>query len=198
VTETDANLPTLDRTLRAEAVELLEGRGLRNLLEEHSRIAIIGSYALKLMVWRDLDIIMNAPSMSVEDFFDLGARMTKLLSAWKMFFTDNRQHELAQSPKGLYWGIRLGDIKAGAWKIDLWAFDSEEFDRKRRECEELNRNLTRQSRLTILNLKSKVWQDARYRKSVTSQDLYDAVLKHGIGTVDEFWKYAETIKRAVS
>ena len=191
VTEHEAKLLTLDRELRAEADELLERRGLRNLLEEYSPIAVIGSYALNLMVWRDLDVIMDAPSITVEEFFDLGSRITTLLSAWKMFFTENREHASAEPPNGLYWGIRLGDTKSGAWKIDLWAFDSDEFRHKQSECGDLMRRVTPQNRLTILDLKSSVWRDPRYRKLVTSQDIYTAVLKHGIGNVEEFWRYAE-------
>ena len=54
-----------DRRLRAEADELLDGRGLRKLLEEYAPIQVVGSYALELMVWRGLDVLMEAPQITV-------------------------------------------------------------------------------------------------------------------------------------
>src|SRR6266436_6234609 len=131
--ESEQALLTADHQLRAEAKEILDVKNLRHLLEEYAPISVVGSYALQLMTWRDLDIIMDAPTITVAEFFELGRRVTTLLSAWKSFFTNNRDHN--QTPRGLYWGIRLGDIKTVAWKIDLWAFDSEKYSSKIRECE---------------------------------------------------------------
>src|SRR5207249_157623 len=112
--ESEQALLTTDHQLRAEADEILDVKGLRPVLEEYAPISVVGSYALQLMTWRDLDILMDAPTITVPEFFELGQRVTTLLSAWKSFFTNNRDHN-NQFPRGLYWGIRLGDIKAGAW-----------------------------------------------------------------------------------
>ena len=185
----DIDVIRADEKLRAEADDLLDRRGLRRLLEEYATISIVGSYALKLMVWRDLDVAMHAPGVAVADFFDLGKRVTDLLASWKMFFTDNRNRESASDPVGLYWGIRLGDISRGAWKIDLWALESEEFHARLRECDSLNRRLNSENRLTILRLKSQLWRHPQYRSSVTSHDIYDAVLDHEVASLDEFWEY---------
>ena len=169
-------------------------KGLRHLLDEYAPISVVGSYALQLMTWRDLDIIMDAPTITVAEFFELGRCVTTLLSAWKMFFTNNRDHN--QIPRGLYWGIRLGDIKKGAWKIDLWAFDSEQYSSKIQECEHLHSRLNAVNRLAILKLKSHLWKDPRYRDTITSQQIYDAVLDHGIHSLDDFWVYMEMKAKA--
>ena len=188
----ESDLLNTDRKLRAEADALLESRGLRGLLEQYAPIHVVGSYALELMVWRDLDVLMDAPGITVEEFFDLGKSITAALRPWKMFFTNNRDHEGAPDPRGLYWGIRLGDIKMGAWKIDLWAFEPEDARQKILECEHLKARLTQQSRLTILRLKSQLWRDARYRDQVTSQDIYDAVLEHEARNLADFWTYVRS------
>lgn len=190
--DSEQQLLSTDRQLRAEADELLQSRGLRALLEEHAPIHVVGSYALELMVWRDLDILMDAPGITVDEFFDLGKRITAALSPWKMFFTNNRDHEGTPYPRGLYWGIRLGDVKKSAWKIDLWAFESAQSREKVRECEHLKGRLNQQSRLTILRLKSQLWYDPRYRDQVTSQDIYDAVLDHQAQSFTDFWSYVRT------
>ena len=106
-----------------------------------------------------------------------------------MFFTNNREHEGAPYPRGLYWGIRLGEIKKLAWKIDLWAFESEQSREKLRECEHLKGRLNPQSRLAIVRLKSQLWHDPRYRDQVTSQDIYNAVLDHEAHSLSDFWSY---------
>ena len=191
--DSERDLLNTDRQLRTEAGALLEGRGLRTLLEQYSPIHVIGSYALELMVWRDLDILMDAPGITVDEFFDLGRCITAALSPWKMFFTNNRDHEgTPPDPCGLYWGIRLGDIKSGAWKIDLWAFDSKQSREKLLECEHLKSRLNPQNRITILRLKSQLWHDSRYRDQVTSQDIYDAVLEHGAQSLADFWSYVRS------
>jgi hypothetical protein len=185
----ERDLLSTDRKLRAEADALLESRGLRKVLEQYAPIHVVGSYALELMVWRDLDVLMEAPGISVDEFFDLGRRIATSLFPWKMFFTNSRDHDGAPHPRGLYWGIRLGDIKAGAWKIDLWAFEPEQSREKILECEHLKARVNQQDRLTILRLKSQLWHDARYRDQVTSQDIYDAVLEHGTRSLADFWTY---------
>src|SRR2546425_752977 len=104
-----------------------------------------------------------------------------------MFFTNNRDHERTGYPRGLYWGIRLGDIRKGAWKIDLWALDSEHCREKLQECEDLRKQLDPRNRLMILSLKASLWSDSRYRDRITSQDVYEAVLQHKVETLDGFW-----------
>lgn len=111
-----------DVAIRAEADELLDYRGLRKLIEEYAPFHIVGSYTLELMVWRDLDIAMDAPDITISQFFELGERITESLSSWKMFFTDNRDNDPGRYPGGLYWGIRLGDFKKGSMEDRLMGF----------------------------------------------------------------------------
>ncbi|HJP95428.1 MAG TPA: hypothetical protein VJ875_26000 [Pyrinomonadaceae bacterium] len=189
-TETPSIGPfAVDEALRAEADVLLYELGLKKLIEEYAPVHITGSYALQLMVWRDLDIMMNAPGITVGQFFDLGKRITVLLAPWKMFFTNSRENSSNDYPSGLYWGIRMGDIKRGAWKIDLWAFDSDQFREKVLEGEALKSRLTEKNRLIILDLKGQLWDKPEYRDTITSQDIYAAVLDREVKTLDEFFRF---------
>jgi hypothetical protein len=184
---TDHDLLATDRALRAEADVLLTT--LRPILEPHAPAHAVGSYALELMVWRDLDIQMDAPAISVDTFFDIGRQITTALVPWKCRFSNHRDH--AGDPGGLYWGIKLGDIRKGAWKIDLWAFDHEQSQSRLRETNQLKSRLTSETRLTILRLKSQLWRDPRYRDQITSQHIYDAVLDHDALCLADFWNYIE-------
>ena len=112
-----------DRALRAEADELLEEKGLRALLASCGTIHVSGSYALELMVWRDLDVYLATRQWTIDRHFQLGQRIAALLAPVRMQFLDNRSGHFDDLPRGLYWGVVLGDVLAGAWKIDLWAVD---------------------------------------------------------------------------
>lgn len=181
----------VDARLRAEASDILDRCGLRALIKEYAPVHVMGSHHLKLMVWRDLDLAMDAPDITIAQFFELGTRITELVNPWKMFFTDNRAHDSGRYPKGLYWGIRLGDLNSGAWKIDLWAFNSADCAARIQQRDALMNRLTPANRVPILAIKSDIWNNPQYRDTVTSQDVYDAVLDHDIQTTDEFLKYIE-------
>jgi hypothetical protein len=176
-----------DIALRAEADQLLTGTGLKKMLSLFRTVHIGGSYALQLMTWRDLDVYLEAPGLAVSEFFNLGNQIAGLLNPWKMFFTNNRQKLDATYPPALYWGIRLGDIRKGAWKIDLWAMETADCCRALENSNKLAARLTPQSRQTILSLKSQLCHHPDYRDTITSQMIYDAVLDRGVSTLDAFW-----------
>ena len=84
----------------------------------------------------------------------------------------------AKYPPALYWGIRLGDIRKGAWKIDLWALEPPDCREALENCERIAARLTAESRRVILALKAQLWQHPSYRDTITSKTIYDAVLGH--------------------
>src|SRR5207244_1756513 len=115
----------------------------------------------------------------------------QLLEPYKMFLTDYTAGPSEYDFHGLYWGIRLGDLRQGAWKIDLHAEDRERAQRMVEQREALTRRLTPDFRRCILTIKSMVWNHPEYRKTVTSQDVYDAVLDYGVVDVDGFWTFVK-------
>jgi hypothetical protein len=179
----------VDRVLRAEADTLLYARGLHQLVSEYGTLHVSGSYALHLMTWRDLDLYLEAPHLTVEAFFGLGARIASLLPAWKMFFTNHRQQPTPEGLRGLYWGIRLGEVTAGHWKIDLWALDTPTCQERLAHKQRIAARLTPGSRTIILGLKAQLWNHPSYRDTITSQAIYDAVLEAGVDSLDGFWQY---------
>jgi hypothetical protein len=156
-----------DFTLRAEADTLLYTQGLHPLVSEYGTVHVSGSYALQLMTWRDLDLYLEAPHLTLEQFFELGSRVASQFAAWKMFFTNHRQQPSAEGLQGLYWGIRLGAVTAGAWKIDLWALDTPICRERLAHTQQIAARLTPDSRATILALKTQLWNHPAYRKTIT-------------------------------
>jgi hypothetical protein len=181
-----------DAALRAEADNLLIETGLMDLLRKRGSVHVSGSHALRLMTWRDLDVYLEAPAITVTEFFTLGTRIAELLDPWKMFFTNNRARLDPKYPAGLYWGIRLGDIRNGAWKIDLWAMDSPACRLALQKCDEIAARLTPESRQVILELKSQLWRHPDYRDTITAKTIYDAVLGGGVTDLDGFWAFVKS------
>jgi hypothetical protein len=181
---------TLDEALRAEADEILWECGLHRLLAHYGEVYPAGSCPLRLMVWRDLDLYLVAPSIPVTAFFRLGRRIAELFEPARMHYRDERVARTPGLPRdGLYWGIYLGDERAGAWKIDLWAVDEEEHGRLQAYQDAIEDRLDAEARYRILRIKSAVWSRPGYRLRYSSQDIYQAVLDHGVADEDAFDAY---------
>jgi hypothetical protein len=173
-------------TIRAEAVRLLQS-GLLTVLGRGRDVHVVGSYALGLMTWRDLDIHLVCDRRDLADFFRLGADIASLLKPHRMHFRDESLVRTPGLPPGLYWGVYLGDERAGAWKIDIWETDREGFEPVRRFGADLAARLDEESRAAILAIKTACWQHPEYRRAFTSSDVYEAVLERGVRDVEAFW-----------
>ncbi len=174
--------------LRDEADRLLDS-GLRKILNDYGELYVIGSYALGLMVWRDLDLHIVQPAINKKRFFDLGERIADLLSPHRMHYRDETIAATQGLPRGLYWGVYLGDERDGAWKIDIWITDADAFEATRVYGERVRERLTDSTRSTILQIKSECWRHPQYRRTFASGDIYAAVLDHGVADIDEFWRF---------
>jgi len=179
----------IDASIRKEADEIIYNKGLHKILSAFGIPFYTGSYALHLMTWRDLDIYLEAENLSEEKFFALGSKIAVLLQPVKMSFRNERIAKTPGLPGGLYWGIYLGNERAGAWKIDVWAMNKDECQKLLEYCDNLFNRVSDPDRLKILEIKSKCWQDPLYRRSYSSSDIYKAVLDKGIENFEEFRKW---------
>ena len=143
------------------------------------------------MTWRDLDIYLETETLTESCFFTLGSRIASALNPVRMSFRNERIAQTPGLPRGLYWGIHMGNEREGAWKIDVWAVDSNECQQHLKYCNDLAERLTPSSRLEILNIKSQCWKDSDYRRSYTSTDISRAVLDEGVSDIEGFKEYWE-------
>jgi hypothetical protein len=127
---TSPELIEQDRSLRAEAESLLERHGLLDVLRVYGEPRISGSYAMKLMTWRDLDVYLAMPEVDVSRFLELGQRMAANLKPRKASYTDHVHFPATEGVVGLYWGIHTGMLPDGAWKIDLWGVSKDVADER--------------------------------------------------------------------
>ena len=185
-----------DEELRSEADRLLAS-GLQTILNDYGAVHVIGSYAFHLMVWRDLDIHIVQPELDNRKFFELGGRIADLLNPPRMHYRDETTEATQGLPRGLYWGVYLGDERKGAWKIDIWLTDSDGFEAVRAHGERLRERLSASNRPLILQIKSACWRHPQYRREFASGDIYTAVLEHGVADIDGFWKFLKDRNPAV-
>jgi hypothetical protein len=178
-----------DRALRREADELLARYGLLDLLAQFGRPHVSGSYSLRLMTWRDLDIYLEMQPVDKRRFLDLGRQLGDVLSPRKLSFTDHLNFPATEPVNGLYWGIQTDALSRGGWKMDIWGVCPDECAARLAHCSSLAAQVGDGERQIILAIKNDVCRDPRYRDTVTSQRVYDAVLSGGASSTEEFWRY---------
>ncbi len=186
---TPAELIEQDCSLRAEADGLLARHGVLNILREHGEPHISGSYAMRLMTWRDLDIYLAMPDVTVRAFLDVGRQLVVALSPRKASYTDHLNFPATEGVRGFYLAIHTKPLDAGGWKIDVWGVSPELCEERMVYCERLAAEMTERSRQSALVIKNEVCRHPEYRNSVTSHDIYTAVLSGGCTSVEEFWRY---------
>jgi len=177
---------SLSDQIRTEADGIL-GSGLLELLSRYGELHIVGSYALRLMTWRDLDLHLVQEQLDLKTFFGLGGEIAALLQPHRMHFRDESLVGTPSLPRGLYWGVYLGDERAGAWKIDVWETNRQDFELVRRFGQGIASRLTDENRAAILTIKAACWTHPQYRRGFTSADVYAAVLDRGVRDVEGFW-----------
>ena len=177
-----------ERELRAEADELLARHGVLELLGEYGRAHVSGSYRLELMTWRDLDIYLEMPEVDVGRFLELGTRLGRALKPRKLSFTDHFNFPTTEAISGLYWGILTDALERDGWKLDIWAVTPQVCAERLAHCDAIAARVDARSRAAILAIKDEVCRRPAYRDTITSQHVYDAVLRYGAASLDDFWR----------
>jgi hypothetical protein len=137
----------------------------------------LGSAVTNLMVWHDLDYGVDAPGCTRH-------------AAWEaleplLVDCERLHYEHVARENRLYFVLRLD-----GWKLDIsiWADGMppfvEEYQRR------LLERLDGETRLTVLVLKEAWWRSPLYPEEISGFQIYDAVLEHGVRTVDELDAYA--------
>ena len=186
----------IDAELRRGADELLD-RGVRSALAAYGSVHVVGSYALGLMGWRDLDVEVVRTEPDREAFFRLGGELATLLRPLRMSYRDEIIGRSPGLPEGLYRGVHMGAELGGAWKIDIWAVGAAHERSKREERENILARLTAASRDTILRIKADMWTHRDYRRTFSATDIYNAVLDEGVTDVDAFRAFMARQGRAI-
>jgi hypothetical protein len=130
------------------------------------------------------------PDLGVDAFLELGGAIGRALRPRKLSFTDHLNFPATEGVRGLYWGIRTDDLSGAGWKIDLWGVSPAVCEERLSYCASMMTRIDADARFAILTIKNDVCRRPEYRKTITSQQIYDAVLNSGVRTTEDFWKFA--------
>jgi hypothetical protein len=180
----DSDLLARQSALQREADEVVADLDLDRLLAEAGEPVRVGSSALGLMTWRDLDLTVVCPALSVGQVAGLGARLAVHPRVREASFrNDTGSWNVDPAyPDGLYLGLRYATLTGEAWKVDVWFVDEPDLQPDLEHVRTLPPRLTGATRLAILRIKE-VWAA---REGYRSVDVYTAVLDAGVQTAEEF------------
>ena len=187
--------------LRQEALDLVTGSGLAALLQRHFRQPmIVGSVALDLMTWRDIDIYVPLDPAERDRFVAVLPPIVAALGAtghvaYRVTYNDEWFRPRGDYGRGYYFGLRVAAAEGAEWKIDLWAWDPPVYEEKLRDFAALDERLRRADRGLILRLKSEAQGLPGFRDRVTSYDIYQFVLDEAGKTLGELEDYCAERRR---
>lgn len=190
--ETAAALLARQTALQLQAGDVIAELDLIRLLMPFGRAMPVGSVATGLMTWRDIDIHVLCDARSL-DPQRIHAALNPLASYPSVKRLNFHKHSgpfrTPGLPDGLYYSIYYfegGTSASERWKIDCWFLPSDAPRPEFAHIDRMHRELTDETRLAILWIKD-IWHSApAYRDTVSSVDIYEAVLDYGIRSPDEF------------
>lgn len=145
------------------------------------RAAAVGSFVTGLMVWRDLDFVVDALGLTTGGALEA---MHPLLARSRAARYEN-DTELDRH----YFVLRIPWRDDREWKLDVSLFLAGiPFDIEVLQ-DELRTRLTEETRATILMLKDAWCTAAAYPDVVGAFEIYDAVLNSGVVTLDQLDAY---------
>lgn len=173
---------------------MLNDLNLLALLAEVGRPTLVGSAALGLMVWRDIDVMTRCSPPDSDRAFEALRPLASHPRITKLRYTNRlgRFSSPDELPEGLYWSPRYLSDAGNEWKLDLWFIAEDRDHPDLDQLETIPKQLTPETRLAILWIKDRWHRLPTYRNGVTSIDIYDAVLAHGMRTPSEFSAYLRT------
>jgi hypothetical protein len=168
----------LDRqeSLQREADSVITRIRLLEVLGAAGRVIPLGSSVTGLMVWRDLDFGVDAPQLTKAGAWELVAPLLDRCSSLHYEDDgDNARHYFVFRIDG--WKIDISIWVAGV-PAGVEAFQSA-----------LPGRLNDDLRMTILGLKDAWHTQPAYPYIVSAFEIYEAVLDHGVRTLDELDRY---------
>lgn len=196
--------------LQEEAENVLSDLDLINFLKQFGDPNIVGSLALGLMTWRDIDLEIIVKKLDKKIVAEVVKELVlKTTYRIDISFSDNIarfNNTNPNSPESLYIGLKyfgknipLLEMQGAnplAWKLDLH-FILEKDSRSKAKTVELRNKLNDDNKKVILEIKNQIFTNPKYRKQIFSTDVYDAVLEKGVIDLEGFGNYLKETGRTL-
>jgi len=178
--------------LQKQANKILSELNLVEILSEIGEVKIVGSLALGLMVWPDIDIDVCLEEIKNEGYFKVVQYLFIQPNIKKLVISDDRNLsedlKIRGIPQSIYLGV-IYKIDEQEWKIDI-RFVLSLLDRAEEYIKVTLPKLTAVNKEIILDIKNQLFLHPEYlNKKLSSVDIYNAVLDQGIKNITEFKEY---------
>ncbi|GIN22313.1 hypothetical protein [Siminovitchia fordii] len=180
--------------LQAEADEIAEEMHLMQLLASAGKPIKVGSAALGLMVWRDLDITVVCSKLNIAAISGIAAHLMSNPQIRDLKFINDTGNWNTDPtyPDGYFLGMTYESNSGNQWELDIWFVDEPEKQPDLQHIRTMSDRLTPETIISILSIKS-VWAGrAEYGKQVKSFDIYTAVLDNNVRTPAEFRRWLQS------
>lgn len=172
------------RILNKKALLILKDLHLIEILSKFGEVHIVGSVALGLMSWPDIDLIVLAKP-NVKNFIKLVSDLFPMRLVYSMNIQDFRKSIYPNRPKGLYCGLQYIEKPNIFWKIDIWFLLKSE-DRALSMVEWVKDNMNEEMRRKILRIKNQMRDKLENGKQISGMEVYKAVIEKNVTSLTEF------------
>ncbi|GIP34584.1 hypothetical protein [Paenibacillus sp. J2TS4] len=186
--------------LQAEAAAVVEELNLIQSLKAAGMPVKVGSAALGLMTWRDLDMTVVCSKLDIAVISRIASQLILNPKIRQMkFMNDTGSWNTDPAyPDGYFIGLDYLSKSENQWSLDIWFVDDPEKQPDLRHIRTLPGRLHEEAVLSILRIKT-VWASrAEYGKQVKSFDIYTAVLDHKVSTPAEFEQWLQNRNNNIS
>lgn len=166
------------------ADKLLYDFGLMDELNSYGTPYIVGSYAMDLMAWNDVDIYVSNEYMSTEKLYGL---TSFILDTFHPVWYEAKK-DVVNGKTSWFHGFET-EILGKLWNVDIWFFDSETITNCIEFCNEIKAQAdSDKAKITAaIDIKQALLENEQYGfGKYTSMDVYKAVFEMGITRYDEF------------
>lgn len=166
------------------ADELLYDFGLLNELKNYGTPYIVGSYAMDLMAWNDLDIYVSNETMSKEKLYELTSFILRTFHpVWY-----EAKKEVSDGKTVWFHGFET-EILGELCNVDIWFFNKETITKASDFSKNIKQKLLVNPELKeiVINIKQTLIANEQYGfDKFSSMDVYRAVFEDNIRSYKEF------------
>ncbi len=166
------------------ANKLLYDFGLLDELNNYGTPYIVGSYAMDLMAWNDLDIYVSNESMSTEKLYEL---TSFILNTFHPVWYEAKK-EVSDGKTVWFHGFEtkiLGEL----CNVDIWFFDKDTITKALDFSKNIKQKLLANPELkeVVINIKQSLIENEQYGfDKFSSMDVYKAVFEDNVISYTDF------------
>ena len=166
------------------ANKLLYDFGLLDELNNYGTPYIVGSYAMDLMAWNDLDIYVSNESMSTEKLYEL---TSFILNAFHPVWYEAKE-EVSDGKTVWFHGFET-EILGELCNVDIWFFDNYTITKALDFSEKIKQKILVNPELkeVVINIKQSLIENEQYGfDKFSSMDVYTAVFEDNVKSYKGF------------